>query len=67
MKVTLVPGSKRDSMNIKKAPYQLAYEERLAKIEQSLKSEHRGAEPSRDPKMEIRPTGDSIQLGEGSK
>ena len=52
--------------DIKKAPYQMAYDERMKQIDESLKSTHKGAEPSRDPALEAKPRGDSIQLGEGT-
>jgi hypothetical protein len=53
--------------DIKKASYEIAYEQRQKEIEESLKSSHRGAEPSRDSELEVKPTRDSIQLGEGAK
>lgn len=52
--------------DIKKAPYEIAYEERMKQIDESMKSQHRGTEPSRDPELEVRPTKDSTQIGEGS-
>jgi hypothetical protein len=53
-------------MDIKKSDYQIAFDARQKHLEESLKSEHRGTEPSRDPQLEIKPRGDSTQLGEGS-
>ena len=50
----------------KKPSYQLAYDERMKQIEGSLQSEHHGAPPARDEQSEVKPTRDSIQLGEGS-
>jgi hypothetical protein len=54
-------------MDIKKAPYELVYEQRMKNIDESLKSEHRGEVEPRDPELEIRPSRDSIQLGEGAR
>ena len=53
--------------DIKKAPYEIAYEARQHEIEESLKSPHRGVEPSRDTEFEARPSRESINLGEGFK
>jgi hypothetical protein len=50
----------------KKPSYQLAYDERMKQIEDSLGNPKKGEERSRDPELEVRPTRDSIQLGEGS-
>jgi hypothetical protein len=50
----------------KKPSYQLAYDERMKQIDDSIKSEHHGAPPSREQDTEVRPSKDSIQLGEGS-
>ena len=54
--------------DIKKAPYQLAYENRIKQIGDSMKSEHHGPEPTRDLDFEksFAPNKDSHQLGEGS-
>jgi hypothetical protein len=54
-------------MDIKKPSYQIAYEQRQKEIEESIKSPYRGTEKSRDPESEVKPTRDSIQLGEGAK
>ena len=53
--------------DIKKPSYQMAYEARMKNIEQSLDSEHKGLVEPRDPQDEIRPSRDSINLGEGAR
>ncbi len=50
-------------MDIKKPSYQIAYDERLKKLTEDIKTEHRGGQ-SRDEQMEVRPGKDSIQLDE---
>jgi hypothetical protein len=53
-------------MDIKKAPYQIAFEAGQKEIEGGLKSQHTGEVKTRDPETELRPGRDSVQLGEGS-
>lgn len=50
----------------KKPSYQLAYDERIKQIDDSMRSEHHGAPPSREQDTEVKPTRDSVQLGEGT-
>ena len=52
--------------DIKQAPYVMAYQQRMKQIDDSIKSPHKGAEPTRDPMLEAKPKADSIQLGEGA-
>jgi hypothetical protein len=54
-------------MDVKKAPYQIAYDERMKQIGESLQSPHRGAPPARDEQLEMKPAHDSVSLGEGSR
>lgn len=53
--------------NLKKPGYDMAHEARMQQLAGSIKSDHRGAPPSRDPEVELRPAKDSVQLGEGSR
>lgn len=53
--------------DIKQAPYILAYNQRMKEIGESLQSPHKGAPPARDPELEMKPSRDAVQLGEGSK
>jgi hypothetical protein len=53
--------------DIKKPGYQIAYDQRQRELEDSIRTEHRGAHESETPQDEIKPSRGSTQLGEGNQ
>jgi hypothetical protein len=51
----------------KQPSYKIAFDARQKEIEGGLKSQHTGEVKTRDPELEMRPTRDSIELGQGSR